>query len=100
MSPFQVMEKLLLEPDAPPTSLVLLLNTVLLLQEILTVNSSSTSNFRFFGPSNLDADVSSGNTSLYVPQNPLSIVNGTLQLTGSIDIPVLEVNDNTSGNGY
>jgi|GEM_PF-1460677 len=69
-------------------------------QAMLTVNSSSTSNFRFYGPSNLDADVSSGNTALYIPQNALSIVNGTLQLTGSIDIPVLEVNSNASGNGY
>jgi fibronectin-binding autotransporter adhesin len=70
-------------------------------QAVLTVNSSGTSNFRFFGPSDLDADVSAGaQTQLYTAQNALSIVNGTLQLTGSIDIPVLQVNDNASGNGY
>ena len=60
---------------------------------ILTVNSSSTVNFRLFGPSNL---LSIGTDPNEYSSNALSIQTGTLQLTGSIDIPILVLN---SGGG-
>ncbi|MBX2964747.1 MAG: hypothetical protein KF845_01290 [Cyclobacteriaceae bacterium] len=58
-------------------------------QAMLTVNSSGTSNFRLFGRNNQDL---SGAAPNYVSNNNLSIVNGTLQLTGAITIPSLVVN--------
>jgi fibronectin-binding autotransporter adhesin len=63
-------------------------------QAMLTVNSTGTGNFRMFAPSNLG---SSGTAPNETSDNALSIVNGTLQLTGSITIPVL---DKTVGNEY
>jgi fibronectin-binding autotransporter adhesin len=59
-------------------------------QSVLTVNSSNTSYFRLFGPSNI-ATTEVGNTWEYISNNALSIVNGTLQLTGSINIPNLTI---------
>jgi fibronectin-binding autotransporter adhesin len=55
-------------------------------QAILTVYSSSTSNFRLFGPNNRNY---TGAAPDYVSSNALSIVDGTLQLTGFINIPNL-----------
>ena len=60
-------------------------------QAVLTINSSNTANFRLFGPADI-ATVESGGTANYVSANALSIVNGTLELTGSINIPVLQIN--------
>ena len=57
-------------------------------QAMLTVNSASTSNFRLFGPNN---QARTGSAPNYVSNNNLSISNGTLQLTGSINIPSLIV---------
>ncbi|MEQ6120472.1 hypothetical protein [Reichenbachiella sp. MALMAid0571] len=59
-------------------------------QAIVTVNSTDTDYFRLFGPSNI-ATVTGGGVSAdeEVSANALSIVNGTLELTGSIDIPNL-----------
>ncbi|MBL7857286.1 MAG: hypothetical protein JNM57_06325 [Cyclobacteriaceae bacterium] len=54
-------------------------------QAMLTVNSAAVANFRLFGPANL---FSTGGVS----NCALSIANGTLQLTGSITIPILIVN--------
>jgi fibronectin-binding autotransporter adhesin len=53
-------------------------------QAILTINSSSTANFRLFGPNNQARSVAAPNT---ISNNGLSIQNGTLQLTGFINIP-------------
>jgi fibronectin-binding autotransporter adhesin len=55
-------------------------------QAKLTIASSSTSSFRLFGPNNLG---SSGTIPNQASNNSLSIVNGTLELIGSIDIPNL-----------
>ncbi|MBI3220628.1 MAG: T9SS type A sorting domain-containing protein [Bacteroidetes bacterium] len=63
-------------------------------QAVLTVNSSSTANFRLFGPTNIG---SSGTLPNETSNNSLSIVNGTLQLTGSITIANLDL---TTGNNY
>ena len=53
-------------------------------QAILTINSSSTANFRLFGPNNQARSGAAPNT---ISNNGLSIQNGTLQLTGFINIP-------------
>lgn len=55
-------------------------------QAKLTINSTSTANLRLFGPNDLG---SSGTDPNRYSNNALSIVNGTLELTGSIDIPNL-----------
>lgn len=55
-------------------------------QAIVTLTSSSTSNMRLYGPANL---FSTGSTSTGYSNCALSIINGTLQLTGSINIPTL-----------
>jgi fibronectin-binding autotransporter adhesin len=65
-------------------------------QAVLTVNSSNTANFRLFGPANI-ATVESGGAANFVSSNALSIVNGTLELKGSINIPVLQINTSTTG---
>jgi hypothetical protein len=52
-------------------------------QAILSVNSSNTSYFRLFAPTNLG---SSGTAPNSFSNNSLSIVNGTLKLSGSIAI--------------
>ncbi len=57
-------------------------------QAMLTVNSSGASNFRLFGRNNQDL---SGAAPNYISNNNLSIINGTLQLTGTITIPSLVV---------
>lgn len=66
-------------------------------QAVLTVSSSNTAYFRLFGPSDL-ATTESGNSWEYISRNALSIVNGTLELTGSINIPNLQID--VSGTGY
>lgn len=58
-------------------------------QAMLTVNSSDAANFRLFGPNNQNY---SGTAPQFISNNNLSIQNGTLQLTGAIDIPSLVVN--------
>ena len=63
-------------------------------QAVLTVNSSSTANFRLFGPSDLGFTGSAPNQT---SQDALSIINGTLELSGSIDIPFLTL---ATGNNY
>lgn len=55
-------------------------------QAILTVNSSNTNNFRLWGPTNSN---SIGTAPNEYSNTSLSIINGTLQLTGSINIPNL-----------
>ncbi len=62
---------------------------------MLTVNSTNTSYFRLYGPTNLEADATK-----FYSQNALSIQNGTLQLTGSINIPNLTVSYNSAGSGF
>ena len=57
-------------------------------QAMLTVNSSAAGNFRLFGPNNQNY---SGAAPNLISNNNLSIVNGTLQLTGTINIPSLAV---------
>lgn len=52
----------------------------------LQINSASTDYFRLFGPNNRG---SSGSSPNQVTNNSLAIANGTLELTGSIDIPNL-----------
>lgn len=56
---------------------------------MLTITSSAAANFRLFGPNNLNY---TGTAPNLVSNNNLSIVNGTLQLTGTITIPSLIVN--------
>jgi len=63
-------------------------------QALLNVNSSNTANFRLFGPANLG---SSGQAATDYSLNALSIINGTLELTGSISIPTLIENDTFVG---
>ena len=62
---------------------------------MLTVNSSATSNFRLFGPTNIGSG--GGVPPNEYSDNSLSIINGTLQLTGSITIANLDM---TTGNNY
>src|SRR5690606_4762414 len=57
-------------------------------QAMLTINSSNVSNFRLFAPNNRDL---SGAAPLFISDNALSPINGTLQLTGFINIPSLVV---------
>ena len=64
-------------------------------QALLTVNSSATSNFRLFGPTNIGSG--GGVPPNEYSDNSLSIINGTLQLTGSITIATLDM---TTGNDY
>jgi hypothetical protein len=59
-------------------------------QAMLTLNSSASTNMRLFGPANLS---STNNTSTGTSNCALSIVNGTLQLTGTLTIPTLIEND-------
>jgi fibronectin-binding autotransporter adhesin len=66
-------------------------------QAMLTVNSSSTSNFRLFGPTDLGSDGSPTAPPNEYSLNSLSIINGTLQLTGSIFIYNLDL---STGNDY
>jgi len=65
-------------------------------QAILTLNSSNTANFRLFGPADLPT-VTQSPTSLEFSANALSIINGTLELTGSINIPLLQIDNSTAG---
>lgn len=59
-------------------------------QAILTVYSSVANNMRLFGPANLGSSSSNGaDGSTSTSNNALSIVNGTLQLTGTLRIPLL-----------
>lgn len=67
-------------------------------QAILTVNSTNTGYFRLFGPSDLAANLTGGSENYY-SNNALAILNGTLELTGNIDIPNLTIH-NTTTNGY
>jgi len=63
-------------------------------QTLLIVNSTSNSNFRLFGPANIGSSSSNGaDGSTTTSFNALSIVNGTLELTGTLTIPLL-----TTGN--
>lgn len=55
-------------------------------QAILTINSSSTNNFRLFGP---NTELLGGAYPNLFSNNALSIINGTLELTGNINIPSL-----------
>jgi fibronectin-binding autotransporter adhesin len=72
-------------------------------QATMTVNSSSTSNFRIFGPNNI---LMGGTSPNHFSNSGLSLQNGTLILLGSINIPSLcevEVAGSTSDgqlNGY
>lgn len=61
----------------------------------LTVNSTATANFRLFGPQNLGSG--SGSAPNEYSDNALSIINGILELTGSINIPFLNL---ATGNDY
>jgi fibronectin-binding autotransporter adhesin len=65
-------------------------------QAMLTINSSSTANFRMFAPNNLNM---SGSAPDYTSDNCLSIQNGTLQLTGSISIINLVVSSGVGISG-
>lgn len=62
----------------------------------LTINSANTAYFRLFGPANI-AVTESGNSWEYISRNALALINGTLELKGSINIPVLTVNPSTTG---
>ena len=64
-------------------------------QSVLTLNSSNVSNFRLFGPNNIDNDMVT-ETFAAVSNESLSLENGTLQLTGNINIPNLIVDTNAS----
>lgn len=58
-------------------------------QAMLTINSSNIANFRLFGPTNQNY---SGAAPNYISDNALSLINGTLQLQGTITIPNLVIN--------
>ncbi|MBT1706582.1 hypothetical protein KK062_00025 [Fulvivirgaceae bacterium PWU5] len=58
-------------------------------QAMLTINSSNVANFRLFGPTNQNY---SGAAPNYISDNALSLINGTLQLQGTITIPNLVIN--------
>lgn len=61
-------------------------------QAMLTINSSNVANFRIFGPNNLDYNSAGANAAPnFLSNNDLALVNGTLQLQGSITIPNLIV---------
>ena len=61
----------------------------------LTVNSSAAANFRLFGPQNLGSG--GGSAPNEYSDNALSIINGILELTGTINIPFLNL---ATGNNY
>jgi fibronectin-binding autotransporter adhesin len=60
-------------------------------QANLTVYSSNTANFRLFGPANLNANTTPANSYDYYSDNALSLRNGTLELSGSINIPLITI---------
>jgi fibronectin-binding autotransporter adhesin len=62
-------------------------------QAMLTINSSDVANFRIFGPNNLDYNDTGANAAPnFLNNNDLVLINGTLQLQGSINIPNLVLN--------
>jgi len=61
----------------------------------LTVNSANTSYFRLFGPADIGS--TSGAAPNQYSDNALSIINGIVELTGSINIPCLNL---ATGNAY
>lgn len=65
-------------------------------QAMLILTASDVNNFRLFGPCNR---ARSGSAPNYVSNNALSILNGTLQMIGSIDIPLL-ITDIGSSNSW
>lgn len=66
-------------------------------QAMLTLNALNTSNFRLFGPTNIDY---SGSAPNFICNNSLALINGTLQLTGNIDIPRLVTSGSGIGQGW
>ena len=64
-------------------------------QAILTINSSAASNMKLYGPANR---FSTGSSSTSYSNCALSLVNGTLQLTGTLTIPTL-IENGTAGIG-
>ncbi len=64
---------------------------------MLTIISSVATNFRLFGPNNLNY---TGTAPNLISNNNLSIVNGTLQLTGTISIPSLVSSWTDFSGGY
>ncbi|RAW01600.1 glycine-rich domain-containing protein [Pseudochryseolinea flava] len=64
-------------------------------QAMLTINSSAASNMRLFGPANR---YSTGTSSTSYSNCALSLINGTLQLTGTLAIPTL-IENGTAGLG-
>lgn len=63
---------------------------------VLTVNSSDITNFRIFGRNNIGTDVDVASPVL---GKPLYLLNGTLELTGSIFIPSLSEGNQDLGEG-
>lgn len=63
-------------------------------QAILTVYSSDAANFRLFGPTDLSSD---GPVANEISNNALSLINGTLELTGIMNIPNLCSNETQFG---
>jgi fibronectin-binding autotransporter adhesin len=65
-------------------------------EAILTVNSAATGDFRVFGS---NAQAASGTAPNLTCQNSISIQNGTLELTGNINIPSMaeQLTGNTDG---
>jgi fibronectin-binding autotransporter adhesin len=63
-------------------------------QAILTINSANNSYFRLFGPANIATSETTPSTNSWewFSANALSLINGTLELKGNINIPVLQLN--------
>jgi fibronectin-binding autotransporter adhesin len=67
-------------------------------QALLIVNSSGAANFRFFGPANLGSNT--GVAPNEISNDALALINGTLQLTGTITVPILAVNGGTANDYF
>jgi hypothetical protein len=68
-------------------------------QALLTVNSTAASNLRLYGPNNLTS-APIPNVATTASLNALRIVNGTLELTGTLTIPRLTSDGGMPGNNY
>jgi fibronectin-binding autotransporter adhesin len=68
-------------------------------QALLTVNSTAASNLRLYGPNNLTS-APIPNVATTASLNALRIVNGTLELTGTLTIPRLTSEGGAAGNNY
>jgi hypothetical protein len=67
-------------------------------QSTLILNSAKANYMRLYGPANLGS--SGASQPVEKSDNALSLVNGTLELTGTLAIPLLTLHSGSAGNDY